>query len=473
LIAPDYVLTTAHCFCKGSKSCKTSASDFQALVGSEDYASTIAIDVKSISIHPSWNGDPSNGWDFASVHLAEVATTVTDQAKAVPIVISQDRYCYDALVQAYSWDDDQLGRINGNTSDDQVGARLVNMTNSGSNSSTTYSWPGQCIQSNCEPTQVVARGTTGSFCDLNDGAPLLLAGGPDDIGLVGLYSWSLRDSKDECLLKLKDGSTVSQFFAQASAAIPFLEAQGIKLRIPLGSVCGDSHKSLYEQCDDGNTHGGDGCSANCTIEHGFQCSTYHKSNDEQCWRSQCSSLSESGDGSGMIIGIVAGCIAGVMVICAVPTVIIRRRRKEKAAAAAATRATPAPPAAAVAEPAPRNARRTTRKAPEDLPTVTAANDEETLASTPVTALKRAPPPTPAADPIWAGSPTAPPTTTLTTVDVPEDAARILTPAALRLETPPTPASTNPPRLSSATSPSAGIVRPTPVRSEVSGPPASS
>jgi len=36
-------------------------------------------------------------------------------------------------------------------------------------------------------------------------------------------------------------------------------------------VCGDSEPDAGEQCDDGNTTSGDGCSATCLIEAGFTC----------------------------------------------------------------------------------------------------------------------------------------------------------------------------------------------------------
>ena len=39
----------------------------------------------------------------------------------------------------------------------------------------------------------------------------------------------------------------------------------------LVGVCGDSIASDGEDCDDGNTTGGDGCSAVCSIEDGFEC----------------------------------------------------------------------------------------------------------------------------------------------------------------------------------------------------------
>jgi cysteine-rich repeat protein len=36
-------------------------------------------------------------------------------------------------------------------------------------------------------------------------------------------------------------------------------------------ICGDGVVTPDENCDDGNTISGDGCSANCTIEAGFAC----------------------------------------------------------------------------------------------------------------------------------------------------------------------------------------------------------
>lgn len=37
------------------------------------------------------------------------------------------------------------------------------------------------------------------------------------------------------------------------------------------SVCGDGKQSSEEQCDDGNTSGGDGCDRKCQVEKGFKC----------------------------------------------------------------------------------------------------------------------------------------------------------------------------------------------------------
>ena len=39
----------------------------------------------------------------------------------------------------------------------------------------------------------------------------------------------------------------------------------------LNPACGDTVLNTGEDCDDGNTRKGDGCSANCTIELGYAC----------------------------------------------------------------------------------------------------------------------------------------------------------------------------------------------------------
>lgn len=41
--------------------------------------------------------------------------------------------------------------------------------------------------------------------------------------------------------------------------------------------CGDGDLDLGEECDDNNTMPNDGCSANCTVEPGYQCCTNGKS----------------------------------------------------------------------------------------------------------------------------------------------------------------------------------------------------
>ena len=38
-------------------------------------------------------------------------------------------------------------------------------------------------------------------------------------------------------------------------------------------VCGDGTRQGTEECDDGNTDDGDGCSSECTVENGWDCSS--------------------------------------------------------------------------------------------------------------------------------------------------------------------------------------------------------
>ena len=62
-----------------------------------------------------------------------------------------------------------------------------------------------------------------------------------------------------------------------SESVPLLLAMLIAiafLAMPVSAfalVCGDSEPDIGEQCDDGNTTPGDGCSASCTVEAGSDC----------------------------------------------------------------------------------------------------------------------------------------------------------------------------------------------------------
>ncbi|MFK7885842.1 MAG: DUF4215 domain-containing protein [Gammaproteobacteria bacterium] len=48
-----------------------------------------------------------------------------------------------------------------------------------------------------------------------------------------------------------------------------------------GGVCGDSSPDAGEECDDGNTANGDGCSATCLVEAGFDCSPSVAGSDDE------------------------------------------------------------------------------------------------------------------------------------------------------------------------------------------------
>lgn len=50
-----------------------------------------------------------------------------------------------------------------------------------------------------------------------------------------------------------------------------MEEEGAGEPENMESRCGDGSKSLFEDCDDGNTLNGDGCSSTCEIEQGWNC----------------------------------------------------------------------------------------------------------------------------------------------------------------------------------------------------------
>src|SRR5690606_10198614 len=49
-----------------------------------------------------------------------------------------------------------------------------------------------------------------------------------------------------------------------------------------GAVCGNAFRESPEQCDDGNTRNGDGCSATCTVERVPACGDGIRDTGEQC-----------------------------------------------------------------------------------------------------------------------------------------------------------------------------------------------
>ncbi len=57
--------------------------------------------------------------------------------------------------------------------------------------------------------------------------------------------------------------------------------------------CGDGFRTYPEECDDGNTADGDGCSSECKVEIGYQCTggSYKSSASDTC-----SVFSQCGDG---------------------------------------------------------------------------------------------------------------------------------------------------------------------------------
>ena len=70
----------------------------------------------------------------------------------------------------------------------------------------------------------------------------------------------------------------------------FYSCSSLCTKVPFDGLCGDSIESngplklaQIEQCDDGNTESGDGCSADCKqVEPGYQCKEWGKPCEKMC-----------------------------------------------------------------------------------------------------------------------------------------------------------------------------------------------
>ncbi len=91
-------------------------------------------------------------------------------------------------------------------------------------------------------------------------------------GIISYDQFGIAEACDDGNEQSGDGCDASCSFVEDG----FLcDAPGEPCRQP---VCGDGFADrdtvfglVYEQCDDGNTAGGDGCSPSCTLEDGFEC----------------------------------------------------------------------------------------------------------------------------------------------------------------------------------------------------------
>ena len=66
------------------------------------------------------------------------------------------------------------------------------------------------------------------------------------------------------------GDSAVAVVAAAAEAAAEVSPQGV---VAVVQICGDGARTSIENCDDGNAVVGDGCSANCTVESGFVCSS--------------------------------------------------------------------------------------------------------------------------------------------------------------------------------------------------------
>ncbi len=101
---------------------------------------------------------------------------------------------------------------------------------------------------------------------------LASCGGSPEIALSQAGSDASVDASDD-VSRGNSGNTDASFFTDDAAARS--ADVSIDMRAPDSplAVCGDMILQSVEQCDDGNTKPGDGCSGICTIEPGYTCKT--------------------------------------------------------------------------------------------------------------------------------------------------------------------------------------------------------
>ncbi len=96
------------------------------------------------------------------------------------------------------------------------------------------------------------------------------------VGLIGsLGLFSIGDVSAQSTAQSAAQATAQalhkEVFNQATDAKSLTIQAMLSTQFKGPGVCGDSEPNLGEQCDDGNTTAGDGCSASCQVEAGFVC----------------------------------------------------------------------------------------------------------------------------------------------------------------------------------------------------------
>jgi fibro-slime domain-containing protein len=100
-----------------------------------------------------------------------------------------------------------------------------------------------------------------------------------DQGLPCVYIWVCGNGKVDPGETCDDGNTVSgdgcssTCQTEAGYTCPDVNGNGGPCVKNPTNVCGDGHVAGNEQCDDGNTISGDGCSSTCALEPGWTCPT--------------------------------------------------------------------------------------------------------------------------------------------------------------------------------------------------------
>ncbi len=139
-------------------------------------------------------------------------------------------------------------------------------------------------------------------------------------------------SRSAIVLLSHDGSNV--FVRNSNASKPLFSM--VHTCLSLFEECGDGFRTLPEECDDGNTRDGDGCSSTCKIEPGFYCKrgSYNdpSQSDYPCCDISCEDCTISGLStctscrSGFVKSGLS-CVGTIHASCNHPNRDLRRREK--------------------------------------------------------------------------------------------------------------------------------------------------
>lgn len=152
------------------------------------------------------------------------------------------------------------------------------------------SWDGT-VRESCDDGNAISGDGCSAECQIEERS---ICDGPKDgkhnchvvkcgdgyVDSVGVDSEDCDDSNalngDGCstICKIEPGweceEGVARWGAIGQSGVPVSSRTGAVCKRK--EICGDGFRIKNEQCDDGNTADGDGCSSNCAVEEGFTCS---------------------------------------------------------------------------------------------------------------------------------------------------------------------------------------------------------
>ena len=113
--------------------------------------------------------------------------------------------------------------------------------------------------------------------DLGDVPPLFLAQNASSEGLSLAVAEVVKGAVPASAMPVSAAAAAAAAGSSVVAAVAAAEVAQAEVEPTAAAavvhLCGDGRRTTIESCDDGGLLSGDGCSANCTVEPGFVCST--------------------------------------------------------------------------------------------------------------------------------------------------------------------------------------------------------